>query len=213
MLYSTSALRTFSVGAADGDLGRIEDVLFDPRTLAVGYLVVGAGHWLFGRDLLLSCAVLETPRHPERLIPVTLSRNDVQAEPAQEPVGEAERPPFWALPHGGEGAAAPFGLHSARALVGASVVAQDGPAGHIEDLVISDLGWNVTHLAIDTGGWPSGRKVMVEPAAIAAIDWDKPAVHLRLTVEKIRSSPEYTIAGLFREVTGEQTGHERTPLD
>ena len=212
MLYSTTALRDFSVGSADGSLGRVEDVLFDPRSWAVGYLVVGARDWLFGRDLLLSRAVLETPQLAERLISVRVTRAEVQAEPPPEVVGDNERPPFWALPKGGEGAAALFGLRSARSLLGAAVKAKDGDCGHVEDLVVSDQEWTIAHVAIDTGGWPSGRKVMVEPAAVTAIDWDKRVVDVGMMIEHIRNSPEFTIAGLFEEVTGERSGHERSPL-
>lgn len=73
MLRNIKGLRGFTIEAADGQMGKVHDLLFDGRTWAVRYLVVDTGSWLPGRKVLIAASGLGRPRWDERLFPVTLT--------------------------------------------------------------------------------------------------------------------------------------------
>jgi sporulation protein YlmC with PRC-barrel domain len=54
MLHKASRLRGIPVHATDGEIGRVDDLLFDDERWTVRYIVVAAGSWLMGRSVLLS---------------------------------------------------------------------------------------------------------------------------------------------------------------
>jgi uncharacterized protein YrrD len=80
-------------------------------------------------------------------------------------------------------------LHSAKAMKGVAVFGTDGKVGTIADLYFDDSRWTVRYLVVDTGGWLSGRRVLIPPAAVADDGWKEKALHLTLTQQQIRASP------------------------
>ena len=46
MLASLRALKSFSIGTVDGDVGRVRDAYFEDQGWTVRYLVVDTSHWL-----------------------------------------------------------------------------------------------------------------------------------------------------------------------
>jgi len=52
MLRSIEKLKGFEIQAADGEIGKVDDLFFDERSWRVRYLVVDVGNWLFGRQVL-----------------------------------------------------------------------------------------------------------------------------------------------------------------
>jgi PRC-barrel domain len=48
MLRNSSEIIGYSVGATDGQLGRVVDFLFDDDTWLVRWLVIDTGSWLSG---------------------------------------------------------------------------------------------------------------------------------------------------------------------
>jgi hypothetical protein len=82
-------------------------------------------------------------------------------------------------------------LRSAREVVGYHVAATDGEIGHIEDFLIDDDAWTIELLGIATRNWLPGRKVLISPAWLRAVDWPDRRVEVDLSCEQIKSSPEY----------------------
>jgi hypothetical protein len=82
-------------------------------------------------------------------------------------------------------------LRSARQVIGYSIQAQDGEIGRVEDFIIDDNVWMLRYLVIDTGNWLPGRKVLLSTSWVEAITWDDSRVHLTLSQERIKNSPEY----------------------
>jgi sporulation protein YlmC with PRC-barrel domain len=80
-------------------------------------------------------------------------------------------------------------LHSAKELMGLSISATDGEFGTIKDLYFDDAHWTIRYLVVDTGGWISGREVLIPINALAGADWPDEIVHVNLAKEQIRSSP------------------------
>jgi hypothetical protein len=82
-------------------------------------------------------------------------------------------------------------LHSAHEVTGYHVAATDGEIGHVEDFMIDDLDWAIHLLGIDTRNWLPGRKVVISPAWLRAVDWPNRRIEVDLDRDQIKASPEY----------------------
>jgi hypothetical protein len=80
-------------------------------------------------------------------------------------------------------------LRSARDLKNYGIVTGDDEVGRIADLLFDDERWTVRYLVADTGGWLTGRQVLISPRAIAGVDDDILRVNLSLTREQVQKAP------------------------
>jgi uncharacterized protein YrrD len=74
-------------------------------------------------------------------------------------------------------------------LKGYKIHATDGDLGTVHDLFFEDDTWVVRYIVVDTGGWLSGRQVLVSPMAVQAISDSERAVRLDLSKQQIEGSP------------------------
>ncbi len=81
MLHSANKLRGFSVSGVDGEVGSVEDVYFDDERWVVRYLVVNAGSWLTGRQVLLSPLSLRHADWNGSTLIVNLTRDKIRSSP------------------------------------------------------------------------------------------------------------------------------------
>jgi hypothetical protein len=82
-------------------------------------------------------------------------------------------------------------LRSAREVVGYDVAASDGDIGHVEDLLIDDARWTICHLIVDTRNLLPGRRVLIGPDRLRAVDWVGRQILLDLSRHEVETSPEY----------------------
>jgi len=80
-------------------------------------------------------------------------------------------------------------LHGAKKMHGFTVEASDGKVGAVDDLYFDDARWTVRHLAVDAGGWLTGRKVLLSPISVGATDWEHKRLAVRLERRQIENSP------------------------
>jgi len=73
---------------------------------------------------------------------------------------------------------------------GYAIGATDGPIGSITDLLFDDATWLVRWLVVDTGGVFNGRKVLVPPSALGAVNHIGHQLSVRLTKQQIKDSPD-----------------------
>ena len=111
MLRRFGDLRSYTIGATDGDIGTVDDVYLDDLSWTVRYVVADTGGWLSGRKVLLSPASLRGIDGPGGRVLSNLTRRQVEASPSidtQKPVSrqhEAELlsyygySPYWAGPY------------------------------------------------------------------------------------------------------------------
>lgn len=109
MLWSFENIRGYSIQARDGNLGRVDDLLFDDVSWTMRYLVADTA-WLFGRKVLLSAAVAGIPQADDTVVPVMLTKQQVEDSPsvdADAPVSRQEEkalqrhygwPEYWMYP-------------------------------------------------------------------------------------------------------------------
>jgi hypothetical protein len=82
-------------------------------------------------------------------------------------------------------------LRSAHEVKGYHIHAADGEFGYVEDFFVSESDWFVRYLLIDSHRWLPGRKFLIAPPWIDAIDWPQSEVKITKTREQIEHSPEY----------------------
>lgn len=86
-------------------------------------------------------------------------------------------------------------LRSSAAVIGYHIAATDGDIGHVEDFLVDDATWSIRYMVVDTRNWWFGKKVLVSSEWINSVDWNDSRLHVDLTREKIKNSPEYDSSG------------------
>lgn len=81
MLRSTNDLRGYSLRATDGEIGSVDEFLFDDEQWAIRYLVANTGGWLTGRLVLISPIVLGQADWEARTLAVALTRKQIEQSP------------------------------------------------------------------------------------------------------------------------------------
>ncbi|GMU21733.1 MAG: hypothetical protein AMXMBFR13_18230 [Phycisphaerae bacterium] len=239
MLHRTHDLRGHKLGAIDGEIGRVEDFYFDDHSWRIRYLVADTGTWLSGRLVLISPAALGHTDWGSGVLPVHLSREQIENSPPieSEPTVSRQRekelanyygwPIYWAPPPGAYAGGTPtavpeavepypYGtagpnvvvrekadrpgvaprtgdphLRGAREVSGYYIEARDGDIGHVDDFIVDDDEWLIRYMVVDTRNWWPGKKVLVSPHTIQAVNWDDSRVHVELTKDQIRNGPSY----------------------
>jgi hypothetical protein len=74
---------------------------------------------------------------------------------------------------------------------GYHIHAQDGEIGHVEDFLVDDQSWTIRYLLVDTSNWFGGRTVLIAPEWASRTDWASQQVHVDVTREDVKGSPEY----------------------
>lgn len=69
------------------------------------------------------------------------------------------------------------------------VVASDGPAGSVRDVVFEDRRWQVRYFVVHTGGWLSGPLVLIAPESIDAQGSGDGVLRVDLTRERLANAP------------------------
>jgi uncharacterized protein YrrD len=80
-------------------------------------------------------------------------------------------------------------LREAHAIDGMRIHATDGDIGHVHDLYFDESDWRVRYLHADTRRW-FGRHVLLAPTVVRSVDWDHGRIHVALTEEQVRTSPD-----------------------
>lgn len=80
--------------------------------------------------------------------------------------------------------------HRIKQLHGSRVLAVDGEIGKVCDVYFDDMSRCLRYLVVDTGGWLTGRKVLISPQAVELINHSRRTVSLLLNRERIEGSPD-----------------------
>ena len=82
MLRQAKDLNDYKLGARDGEIGKVKEFYFDDQSWAVRYLVTDTGGWLSGRRVLISPYALGPARKNDEIIPVDLTRKQIENSPS-----------------------------------------------------------------------------------------------------------------------------------
>lgn len=81
MKRSVNSLIGFTMGATDGEIGKVKEFYFDDETWTIRYLIVETGSWLFGRKVLISPIALLTPDWENEIFPINLTKEQIKNSP------------------------------------------------------------------------------------------------------------------------------------
>jgi hypothetical protein len=81
MLRSMKDLEGYAIRATDGTLGHVTDFYFDDEAWVIRYLVVDTGSWLSSRKVLISPIAISHPNLTEKLLPVSITKEQVKNSP------------------------------------------------------------------------------------------------------------------------------------
>ena len=84
MLHKTSRIRGLHLHAIDGEIGHVDDFLFDAPAWTIRYLVVDTSNWIGGRSVLVSTAVVTGVDWPNGTITVSLTREAIRNSPSSD---------------------------------------------------------------------------------------------------------------------------------
>lgn len=84
-LRSIAAITGYGIHATDGEIGSVEDILFDDASWAVRYLTVDTGNWWPGERVLISPHSVLKIDWLEKLIHLNVDRDTVKKSPAYDP--------------------------------------------------------------------------------------------------------------------------------
>lgn len=221
MLRQAKELDGYKLGARDGEIGKVQEFYFDDQSWAVRYLVAETGGWLSGRRVLISPYVLQPARKEDKLIPVNLTKLQIEHSPSLDTDKPVSRqfemryypyyglPAYWGGPYMWGGSTYPDGslgwdaaaqhrenddphLRSTRDVTGRTVKTRDDDIGAVSDFVIDDETWAIRYLIVDTGTWLPGKKLLISTTWIERISWEQAAVFINLNRETIKRVPEFT---------------------
>jgi uncharacterized protein YrrD len=86
-------------------------------------------------------------------------------------------------------------LLSVRDLESVTIGATDGDIGSVHDVDFDDQSWTVRYLAVDTGTWLPGRRVLISLMSVRELHWGAQRLAVDLTKEQIENSPAVDSAG------------------
>jgi len=81
MLRKMQDLVGFRICAADGPIGRVQDLYFDDQQWTVRYLGVAIGAWFSDRQVLLSSALIKEPDWSGTALRVLLTKKQIEKSP------------------------------------------------------------------------------------------------------------------------------------
>lgn len=221
MKRSIKSLIGFTIGAIDGEIGKVKEFYFDDETWTIRYLIVETGNWLFGRKVLLSPISLLTPDWEKNIFPINLSMEQIKNSPAidtEKPVSRQQELELYAYYPWGSYWESGFNalpvsmydillknddnsinkethgdqhLRSTDHVTGYNIKTSDGEIGKVEDFLIDDSNWKIDFLVVDADNWLHGKNVLISPKWIKEIKWVTSEVIVKVSTERVKNSPEY----------------------
>lgn len=106
-LRSTSRVAGYGIAASDGELGHVDDFLFDDASWAIRYLVVDTSNWWFGKHVLVDPKWISGISWQSRTVTVNLSRQAIKTAPEYDTAaivnrrweedfyGHLQKPGYW----------------------------------------------------------------------------------------------------------------------
>lgn len=75
-------------------------------------------------------------------------------------------------------------------LIGATVIAINGEAGRVRDLLFDDESWQLRDVVVDVGNWLRRRDVVVPVSAFNLPNWQRKVLRVQLTRAEVRNYPD-----------------------
>jgi hypothetical protein len=196
MKRSLKNMTGYSIEAVDGPKGKVKDFLFDEESWGIRYLDADYGNLFQNKRVLIPSVFLKKPDWDRELIPIQLSKKEIEDCPPLEerkPVSreyEKELSKHYKIEHYWPYYYAPTGavyfpprplspplkiidekdidtnLRSFHEVKGYHIKATDDKMGHVHDLIVDDEDLQIVYVIVDTSNWLPWSKKV-----LLAIDW------------------------------------------
>ena len=80
-------------------------------------------------------------------------------------------------------------LINAKSLKGYKLDSKDGEIGKVKEFYFDDKHWAIRYLVADTGNWLIGKKVLISPYAMVAVNIEAENIDINLTKKQVEDSP------------------------
>lgn len=80
-------------------------------------------------------------------------------------------------------------LYEGKTLQNYKLDSIDGEIGKVKEFYFDNLHWAIRYLIADTGGWLTGRQVLISPYALLSVNTDKENIAVNLTKKQIEDGP------------------------
>src|SRR5205085_8175358 len=81
-------------------------------------------------------------------------------------------------------------LNSISRIKGSALAASDGEIGHVREVFFDDQSWTIRYLVVDTGGWLSGRNVLISPYSVQQPLRPGQPIEVALSRQQVKDSPD-----------------------
>jgi uncharacterized protein YrrD len=71
-----------------------------------------------------------------------------------------------------------------------TIHATDGDIGHVGDVYFDDQTWVARYLVVDTGGWLTGRNVLISPMSVTSMTSADRVLTVSVTRQQVQESPD-----------------------
>jgi uncharacterized protein YrrD len=85
-LQSIVEVTGYHIHAIDGEIGHVENLLFDDEDWSLHYFVVDTSNWWFGKHVLISPHAVKAIEWSDRQVKLDVSRQQVEASPPWDPL-------------------------------------------------------------------------------------------------------------------------------
>lgn len=80
-------------------------------------------------------------------------------------------------------------LHKVKTLKGYKLHSHNGEIGKVMEFYFDDNHWTIRYLVADTGGWLTGRQVLITPYSLESVNEKEQYIKIDLTKKQIEDSP------------------------
>lgn len=81
MKHSVKSFIGFTMGATDGEIGKVKEFYFDDESWVVRYLIVDTGNWLSGRVVLISTEAIVHADWDNKIFATNLTKEQIENSP------------------------------------------------------------------------------------------------------------------------------------
>jgi sporulation protein YlmC with PRC-barrel domain len=219
MKHSLKELTGYTVETTDGMKGKVKDFLFDEDNWIIRYIEADFGSFFKSKRKLLPVNVITDPLWKSKIFPLNISKEEVDNSPVPEEKPTVSReyekklmayydyaaywdPDYTPPVHAGLFyPTRPLSLleknldtklRSFKTVKGYHILATDGQLGHVKDLLVDHVDWQIIYMVIDTHSWrPRSKKVIILINWFDRISYLSKEVSINLNRETIKNAPEF----------------------
>jgi sporulation protein YlmC with PRC-barrel domain len=180
MLATVAKLIGNVVEAMDGDVGRVEDLIFDDEKWQIRYLLLHTGGWLSEKRILVPVYSFRQPSENGPRFRLIARKNDLSSIPDND----MNNPQMLRV----------------NELFSYSVTASGERIGRLQDMIIDDNFWDIHGLQIELENIFPGEQICVAPGLVSGIDDVRREVVIGVSRAQIQPNVTYDQLDFTKEI-------------